>query len=221
MNKKISFILALLLLLVTIGTVSAADDLNDTIASDDKAILEEVTQEDVLTSNSHTINKTNYDSYFNPSTGELKDSTINDGDTINLDGSFSNVNFVFNKSVNIVGTSKNSLKGCTVTLNNGASGSSISMLNIYNSAQYKYGIFLNGATNCLVQGCFVNNTGASAYAICLGNGANYNNITNNNFHEYGITYGHGTRSTSPILISGSHYNYIANNDITCWDANGI
>ena len=40
--KKINFILVLLLLLVSIGAVSAADDLNDTIASDDGAILENI-----------------------------------------------------------------------------------------------------------------------------------------------------------------------------------
>ena len=228
MVKKINFILVLLLLLVSIGAVSATDDLNDTIASDNNAIQDESMADEVLASDidevvasgSHTIDKTNYYNYFD-SNGELKDSSISDGDTINLDGDFSDINFVFNRPINIVGTSTNNLRGCTVTLNSGASGSSISTLNIFNSAQYEYGIFLNGATNCLVQGCFVNNTGASAYAICLGNGANYNNVTNNDFHAYGITYGHGTRSTSPMLISGSDYNNITNNNITCWDANGI
>ena len=38
---------------------------------------------------------------------------------------------------------------------------------------------------------------------------------------YGITYGHGTRSTTPLLVSGAHHNYIANNIINCDDANGI
>ena len=228
MFKKINFILVLLLLLVSICAVSAADDLNDTIASDDGA-MDEVASNDVLNSvevevlasASHNVNKTNYNDYFDSSSGELKDSSVNEGDIINLDGDFSNVNFIFNKPVNIIGTSTNYLKGCTLTLNDGASGSSIAMLNIFNSAQYEYGIFLNGAKNCVIQGCFVNNTGAAAYAVCLGNGANGNNVTNNNFHEYGITYGHGTRSTSPVLISGSDYNVVMNNNISCWDANGI
>ena len=70
MIKKINFILVLLLLLVSIGAVSAADDLNDTIASDDGAILEGVIQDDVLASdnfedkyssdsNSYTVNESN------------------------------------------------------------------------------------------------------------------------------------------------------------------
>ena len=97
MIKKINFILVLLLLLVSIGAVSAADDLNDTIASDDGAILEDVPSEDVVASNgedivstnSHTVNKSNYHDYFDASTGELKDSSASEGDTINLEGDFS------------------------------------------------------------------------------------------------------------------------------------
>lgn len=42
MVKKINFILVLLLLLVSVGAVSAADNFNDTIASDDESILEEL-----------------------------------------------------------------------------------------------------------------------------------------------------------------------------------
>ena len=221
----------LLLLLVSISAVSAVDDANETISSDE-SIIEVVTSDstDVLTSdgqidgnlasNSHTVNKTNYASYFNSVTGELVSSSVNNGDTIYLEGDFQGANFVFDKSINIVGIN-NDMKKCTVTLKSGASGSSISNLKIANSQQYSYGIFLNGASNCIVQGCFINNTGASSYSICLGNNANNNNITDNSFNNYGITYGHGTRSTTPVLISGSHYNYIANNDITCDDANGI
>jgi len=229
MNKKIKIFLVLLLLLVSISAVNAVDDTNDTIASSDVEIIEEVSSnsdeldsvnnQEVLTSNSHTITKENYSRYFSPK-GELVSSDVKEGDTINLQGEFVNANFIFKKSVNIVGID-NVMKKSTVTLYSGASGSTILNLNIANSQQYAYGIFLNGASNCLVQNCFVNNTGASAYAICLGNGANHNNVTNNGFHNYGITYGHGSRSTSPVLISGSHYNYIANNDISCDDANGI
>ena len=68
MIKKINFILVLLLLLVSIGAVSAADDLNDTIASDDGAVLDDVPSEDVvafdtqeiIAYNSHTITNSNY-----------------------------------------------------------------------------------------------------------------------------------------------------------------
>ena len=229
MIKKINFILVLLLLLVSIGAVSAADDLNDTIASDDGAILEDVPSEDVVASNgedivstnSHTVNKSNYHDYFDASTGELKDSSASEGDTINLEGDFSNLKFVFKKSINVVGKEDVRLSNCMFTFSDGASGSSISKLNIFNTKETTYGIFLNGVSYCTIHDCFINNTGASSYAVCIANSANYNNVTNNNLNAYGITYGHGTRSTPPLLVSGAHYNYIANNQIGCDDANAI
>ena len=173
-NRLIIIAMILFVSLLCVSAVSAADDLNDTVVSNNEA-MDEVASNDVLNSvdvevlasASHTVNKTNYNDYFDSSSGELKDSPVNEGDIINLDGDFSNVNFIFNKPVNIIGTSTNYLKGCTLTLNDGASGSSIAMLNIFNSAQYEYGIFLNGAKNCVIQGCFVNNTGAAAYAVCF------------------------------------------------------
>lgn len=229
MNKKIKIFLILLLLFASVSAVSAVDDTNDTATSSDDTIIEDVssdsdvlssiTNQEVLTSNSHTITKENYSRYFSPK-GELVSKDVKAGDTINLQGDFTNADFIFRTQVNIVGID-NVMKKSTVTLYGGASGSTVLNLNIANDKQYAYGIFLNGASNCLVQNCFVNNTGASAYAICLGNGANHNNVTDNGFHNYGITYGHGSRSTSPVLISGSHYNYLANNDISCHDANGI
>ena len=229
MFKKINILLVLLLLLVSVGAVSAADDLNDTIASDDEAVLEEVATDDAVTSSdadviasaSYTVNKTNYNTYFDSSSGALKDSPVNEGDTINLDGDFSNVNFVFKKSINVVGNDNVRLQNCMFTFSDGASGSSISKLNIFNTKETTYGIFLNGVNNCVISNCFIKNTGVSSYTICVANNANYNNITDNNLTAYGITYGHGTRSTTPLLVSGAHHNYIANNIINCDDANGI
>lgn len=229
MFKKINFILVLLLLLVSVGAVSAAEDLNETVGSDG-AVFDEISSEDALTSNddgetyssessSYTVNASNYNTYFN-SKGEAT-SSVKSGDTINIDGKFSNKNFTFKTPVNIIGAESNDMKNCVFTFYGEASGSNISSLKIVNNHDYYYGIFLNSASNCIIHDCFINNTGHSSYTICLGNGANNNNVTNNNLNAYGITYGHGTRSTSPIIISGSHNNYIANNVISCWDANGI
>lgn len=229
MFKKINFVLVLLLLLiVSISAVSAVDDANETIGSDE-TVMEEVNQEDVLTSvnddvatsSLHTVNKSNYYDYFDPSSGVLINSAINEGDTINLEGDFSNVNFVFKNPINVVGKDDVRLQNCMFTFKDAASGSYIANLNILNNRETTYGIFLNGVNNCVINNCFINNTGASSYAVCVANNANYNNITNNNLNAYGITYGHGTRSTPPLVISGAHHNYIANNSINCDDANAI
>ena len=228
MFKKINILLVLLLLLVSVGAVSAADDLNDTIASDDKAVLEEVATDDVSTSveedevvssSSHTVNSSNYGTYFG-SDGEVT-SSVNSGDTISLDGDFSNKNFTFRVPVNVVGTSSNNMKNSVFTFYGGASGSNISNLNIANNKMYHYGIFLNGASNCVISGCTIKNSATSAYAICVANGANYNNVTDNDLATSGVKEGYTTWSTTPLLLSGAHYNYIANNHVSCGDTNAI
>ena len=239
MSKKINICLVLLLLLVSIGAVSAVENLNETNAVSNEAIYDAVevssdvninhNSNDVLTvedsqnqleSSSHTINDANYNQYFDLK-GNLVSSKVNEGDTINLDGNFSSKNFIFNKKINVVGTSSNNMKNSMISLLSGASGSSISHLNIANTKAETYGIFLNSASNCVIDGCTIKNTGRASYAICVANGANHNNVTDNDLKTYGITYGHGTRSTPTLLVSGSHYNYIANNKVEVDDANGI
>lgn len=228
--KKLNLFLVLLLLICfTIGAVSAEDD-GDLLAGNDGTNLEisdyssELTgssnDEDTLTSSSHTINSNNYNQYFD-SKGNLISNSVNSGDTITLDGSFSGVNFTFDKQVNVKGTSSNHFSNCIFTLSSNASGSSISNLKIENTRGFTYGIFINGASNCLIQNCIIKNTGKSSYAICIGNNANYNNVTGNDLTTYGLTHGHGTRSTVAMVVSGSHHNYIANNKVSCDDANGI
>ena len=216
MSKKINICLVLLLLLVSIGAVSAVENLNETNAVSNEAIYDAVevssdvninhNSNDVLTvedsqnqleSSSHTITDANYNQYFDLK-GNLVSSKVNEGDTINLDGNFSSKNFIFNKKINVVGTSSNNMKNSMISLLSGASGSSISH-----------------------HGCTIKNTGRASYAICVANGANHNNVTDNDLKTYGITYGHGTRSTPTLLVSGSHYNYIANNKVEVDDANGI
>ena len=224
MIKKINIILVLLLIFISITAVSATDDLNETISSDEAisdsdAIASDESTNLEISENSYTVNQSNYNTYFNDD-GEST-SAVKSGDTLNIEGNFDKKNFTFRTPVNIVGKSDNTLNNCIFTFYGGASGSNISSLNIANTVDFYYGIFLNGASNCVIHDCFINNHAQAAYTICLGNGANYNNVTNNILRESGITYGHGTRSTSPIIISGSHNNYVANNQIFCADANGI
>ncbi len=244
MIKKINIFLVLLLLVVSIGVVSATDDGNmaelssngaiqDTVSvSIDKDISygsnsldDAVSVENVsdISASSHTITEDNYGQYFSTVDGKAISSKINSGDTVLLDGSFSGKTFVFDKSVNVAGTSTNSMKNSMISLLSGASGSSITNLNIANTKGETYGIFLNSASNCTISNCNIDNTGKSSYCICLANNANYNNVTGNNLKTYGITYGHGsfTRSTPTLILSGSHYNYVANNHVEVDDANGI
>ena len=241
MIKKINIFLVLLLLLISVGAVSAADEGNitdmvsseaiqDTIevsvdedidySSDDILTVEESSSE--LSASPIKVTEKNYNEYFSSVDGSLVSTKVNSGDTIELDGSFSGKSFVFNKQVNIVGTSTNNMKNSMITLLKGASGSTVSNLKIVNTKSETYGIFLNSASNCIINGCKITTTNAkSAYPICVANNANYNNVTNNYLKTSGESYGHGTRSTPPFIISGSHHNYVANNRIEVADANGI
>lgn len=209
--------------LFAVSAVGAADNNVTNISNFDNENLEVIDvkmSDEISSSNSHNIDSDNYNTYFN-NEGVLKSNVVSDNDTINIVDNFSEKKFIFNKPINVVGFSSNNFKNCIFTFNAEASGSNISNLNIFNTKDNNIGIFLNGASNCLINNCFINNTGKESFAICVANGANNNSITNNKLTAYGKTYGHGTRSTTPLLISGSDYNFISNNIINCDDANGI
>ena len=233
MIKKINILLVLLLLLLSIGAVSASEDLTTDLASNNETISEiatsqmddslsmnvDVADEEVSASTSHIVTESNLGDYF--TRNKFNPDSIDVGDVLIFDGSFRSKELSFYDPVNIEGSSSLDMKNCVFTFYSGASGSHVSGLRITNTEDYLYGIFLNNVTNCVVDNCFINNTGISSYCIAIANKAMYNNVTNNTFNEYGITYGHGSRSTTPMLLSDAHYNYLANNHITCDDANAI
>ena len=224
MIKKINILLVLLLLVLSIGAVSAFDDVNGTVNSDEAIDSEIIASEEVndlqsSSDNRYTVNSENYNTYFNE--GGEATSAVKDGDTISIEGDFSKKNFTFRTPVNIVGLTNNKLENCVFTFYGGASGSNVSNLNIANKIDYHYGIFLNGASKCVISGCTIINKGLSSYTICVANDANYNNVTDNYLKAYGIRPGYATWSIPPVVVSGAHYNYIANNKIECDDANGI
>ena len=115
MIKKLNLLVLLLIILLSLGAVSASEDINLT-DDDANSDLLEVSADDnaELTAASHTINQNDYSKYFD-NKGNLIDSTLNSGDTVYLNGSFSNLKFTFNKQVNIVGTSTNDMKNTMIT----------------------------------------------------------------------------------------------------------
>ena len=230
MSKRVNVSLVLLLLLfLSIGAVCASEDMGDTLA-DDETISDVSLSEDVISapednealseSTTHEIDIADYSTYFNKN-GNLISPDVKSGDTLKFTGEWKGNNLNFDKTVNIVYSESKPMKNCVFTFYSGANGSTITGLKIANTADYSYGIFLNGACNCVIRDCFVNNTGQSSYAVCLANNANYNNVTDSVFSAYGVTYGQGTRSTSPVLLCNAHHNYIANNRIESDDANAI
>ena len=212
---------------MSVAAVSAVDDVNDTVGSDEVIAdsLESDYPEDVslsvddvqddLSASQVTINSGNYNTYFD-SNGKYNW----DSSDLVFSGSFSGKNFTFEKPVTISGQDS-SFSDSIFTLLSGASGSTVSNLKITNNKDLTYGIFLNSASNCVIKDCTITNEGKSSYPICLGNGANYNNVTGNTLKTSGADYGHGTRSTPTLLVSGSHHNILANNTMEVEDANAI
>ena len=216
MIKKLNMILILLLLVfVSLGAVSAADDANETLA------INEISDDGgEILSAEYTVTPSNYNQYFSSATGALIDSKVNAGDTITLSGEFSSKNFTITKNITLQGSGA-TIKNGIVKLTKTASGSVIRDLKIINVGDKLQGIYINGATNCLIDNNVINNTGISSYPICLNEGSDFNNITNNVLQTMGDAYGHGTRSTSIIVLGSADNNYIAGNTLYCDDANGI
>ena len=70
MIKKINILLVLLLLVLSIGAVSAFDDVNGTVNSDEAIDSEIIASEEVndlqsSSDNRYTVNSENYNTYFN------------------------------------------------------------------------------------------------------------------------------------------------------------
>ena len=267
MVKNIKFSLILLLLIfVSIGAVSASEDVNATVdsniisdndvsyesvsvsddvissgdsnvdsensdvvgvssSSNDSVSYEPVTYKyysdsDVITAAaSHKVSSSNYNTYFD-SNGNLKSSSVNVGDTMELDGSFSSNNFIFNKALNIAGTSTNSMSNCKIVLLSEASGSTVSNLNIVNSGTDMQGILLKGASNCNISNNKISCAGTSSFPMALNPGSNNNTIANNVLVSSGETSVHG-KSLCALVVGGSYYNTITANNVTTADANAI
>lgn len=202
-------------MLVSFGAVSAADDSNATQDNNPIKIANEGTG--IVSASNHTVTSSNYNQYFTSSGLTNK---VSDGDTLIFAGEFSQKNFVITKNITIVGSGA-TIKNGVITVKNGGSGSEISGLKITNIGDNLKGIFLDGASYCNIHDNIINNTGISSYPICLNTASNFNSVTNNVLQTQGATYGHGSRSTSVIVLGGANNNYVAENNIHTEDANAI
>ena len=88
----------LILLILSIGAVSAQDD----AAADDNIAI--VQDEEVLSASEFVIDDTNYDNYFDESGLILENSGISDGDTLKL-GNISDKDFKINKQLTVTSNS--------------------------------------------------------------------------------------------------------------------
>ncbi len=237
-------IFTLVLLLACLGVVSATGNVTDTADSQDSTHNSDIQTYSVLDDNNiqtnskvlekkyeknktlkqagRTITVTNktFDTYFKQSSeDEFPSSTslIQDGDTVNLKGSFKNCNFAVDKHITFTSLNKDAkLYDSTVfVLGDKASGSKITNLNIFNNGTLIRGIQVKNASNLVVENNTIKTLGLRSYGFVADN-MNHSSIRFNSFEREGDDWRYIT-----FLIGKCYYNNIANNTIRCGGANGI
>ena len=171
-----------------------------------------------VSASEYTLREDNYNTYFD-SDGNLISNTIQDGDTLDLNGNFNNKNFTITKNLTV--TSKNTnanLNNCTVTLKNSASGSSISNLHIHHEQWYGMGIVLDGSSYNHIYNNRIESVEHGGVTITLLPNSNYNLIEDNVLNTTATSWDafHET-----VVLFASNYNILRNNLIYCGDDNGI
>ena len=242
--KKLKIVTFLLIFIIlSISTVSATD-LNDNFSSisqnynNTNNLTNSISSESPNLENSNDMNtnismfntvssssktvqvtENSYSNYFDENGNLLSSSGINDGDTIDLSGTFTNKNFIVKNPLTITSTSNTAiLYNGTITIYNSGSGSSISNLKITNSNSDGFGIILYNAENNNIFNNNISVNGVGAMVIALNTGSNYNNISSNYLETKKTSEG---KSHSTLVLGGANYNTIENNHVTNDGVNGI
>ncbi|WP_323736455.1 Ig-like domain repeat protein [Methanosphaera sp. ISO3-F5] len=238
-NKKIFYTLIILTVAILgLTTAAAVNTENNTNNHDDTLQQSTNTLEIQEIQNNKEINKkqqqttkkattktiTNqtYTNYFKNSTTSFipQSQSISEGDTIDLSGRFENMDFVIDKkNIKFTSTNKNAqLYNCTVYIQNTATDSTISNLQIYNTnKENATGIFVNYTNNLLIENNHVIVDDCS-YSFAFAGSLNNSIIRSNNFK----TLSTNTERTHTCFVMGkSHYNLITNNTVYSDEANGI
>ena len=172
----------------------------------------------------HEVNSTNYKLYFqiNKNTNLTETSSvIQNGDTINLQGTFTNVDFAVDKP-NLVLTSV----GKTARLYNSTvyvqgpknSGSKVLNLTIANTNLYGTGIHINNSHNVTIANNSATVRGPFGFALAADN-MNRSTIQRNFFET--LQRYDTARTHTAVAIGSSYYNQILDNRVNSDMANGI
>ena len=179
----------------------------------------------VLSASEFVIYEKDYNTYFG-SDGKAKASINKAGNIIKLAGTFKNKIFIFTVPLTVTSYNSNTrLYDCIVSFAGGSGTSSnyakVYGLNIYSNASNAFQrpcIYINEFDYVSVYDNTVFNTGQSSYGIYVYY-SNHCNVTRNNVQtRVGIG---GCWQHAGICLTGSHYNYIANNDVKVEDSNAI
>ena len=222
MNFKYLIFLCLMFI-VSMGAVSAADDVNSTfnanIDVNDVPVDSVIIDNPIYTNNAkeYTITNDNYGNYFDNETGDaLEEAPFNNGDILKIDN-VSDKYFVINKNLTIMPAGDNiTLKNVGFNFVPGSEGSVVNGLTIdnnvgkwsNNNAIQLVPILIQHAKDITVINSYIHSSAASVPAI---NGAiymvnaSYCNIRNNTISQ--------SSGKTPIQIVSSSYNNMTDNKI--------
>ena len=177
-----------------------------------------------LKKSSYTITSDNYNLYFKYNKTQNKTKSTNlvqAGDTIDLQGTFTNMNFSIDKSnITLTSTNKNAkLYNCTVNVEGlNSTGAVIKNLTITNNNYYGSGIYVNKTKNITITNNHIHVWGPFAFALAadqMNNSRVYDNYFQTSCRE------DMNRTHTAAAFGLCYYNNIDNNTVVSDQANGI
>ena len=231
MNFKYLIFLCLMFI-VSIGAVSAADDVNSTfnanIDVNDVPVDSVIIDNPIYANNAKEIHITNdnYGNYFDNETGDaLEDAPFNNGDILKI-ANVSDKYFVINKNLTILPAGDNTtFKNVGFNFVSGSEGSVVDGITIENNAQKWVNnnqiqlipILIQYSKNVTVVNSYIHSSANHAFALA---NSSYCNIKNNTLSTItSVSGGWGGKTT--FLISLSRYNNITDNKMYSTSANVI
>ena len=231
MNFKYLIFLCLMFI-VSIGAVSAADDVNSTfnanIDVNDVPVDSVIIDNPIYANNAkeYTITNDNYGNYFDNETGDaLEDAPFNNGDILKI-ANVSDKYFVINKNLTILPAGDNTtFKNVGFNFVSGSEGSVVDGITIENNAQkwvnnnqiHLIPILIQYSKNVTVVNSYIHSSANHAFALA---NSSYCNIKNNTLSTItSVSGGWGGKTT--FLISLSRYNNITDNKMYSTSANVI
>lgn len=172
---------------------------------------------DVLAS-TVTFTESKYSTYFNGS-GNMIPGKLKSGDTLDFSGTFNSKTFIINIPLDLTSTDGTaSFTNCNFKIVNGAQGTNITNLKA-NMSKLTTPIFdVYDVSSISISNCYLFSNATGSYPI-LFNTVNNSNIFNNRVQTtcYVTGWGH----PSAIVLSGTFYNNISNNNVITNDSNAI
>ena len=230
MNFKYLIFLCLMFI-VSIGAVSAADDVNSTFNANidvNDAVDSVIIDNPIYANNAkeYTITNDNYGNYFDNETGDaLEDAPFNNGDILKI-ANVSDKYFVINKNLTILPAGDNTtFKNVGFNFVSGSEGSVVDGITIENNAQKWVNnnqiqlipILIQYSKNVTVVNSYIHSSANHAFALA---NSSYCNIKNNTLSTItSVSGGWGGKTT--FLISLSRYNNITDNKMYSTSANVI